>query len=206
MEIQYYGGNCLTISYKSTRLVIDDYLSDFGAKSILKETDVAIFTEDPNTLTKSYRLVLNGPGEYEIGEISIIGIATKSFIDQDKEVTMYKFTTPEASVLVTGRVLGDFNDQQIEKIGIIDSLIVPLGNNGYCMDPIGGLKLLKEIDPSIFIPTFYKSKTLKYPVETIALEEIVSELGMEIKEKTNKLKLKKNEMSDITSLVVLEQS
>ncbi|MCL5113061.1 MAG: MBL fold metallo-hydrolase [Patescibacteria group bacterium] len=208
MEIQYYGGNCLTVTYKSTKLIIDDYLEDFGKKSIIKNQDTAIYTDEliTNQNNNNYNLLINGPGEYEIGEISVIGIRSRSFIDQDKSVTMYKFTTPEASILITGRIFGEFNDEQMEKIGKINALIVPLGNNGYCLDPVGGLKLIKEIEPNIFIPTFYKSKDLKYPVETLSLDQIITELGMESSEAITKLKLKKNDISDSISLVILEQS
>jgi hypothetical protein len=45
MELQFYGANCLGVTYKGTRIVIDDNLAELGAKSGDQEpTDVALFT------------------------------------------------------------------------------------------------------------------------------------------------------------------
>lgn len=204
MDVQFYGANCLAVSYKNTRIVIDDNLSELGKKSITKSEDVAIWTS--NQLATDAKLKFSGPGEYEVGDISIVGISAKPFMNDDsgKTVTMYKLMTTDVNVLICGHILGDLNTSQLEQIGTIDVLCVPVGNNGYTLDPVGVLKLIKDIEPKIVIPTHYKQNGVKYPVEQIDLDKALKEIGMEVKERVPKLKIKSADLTDLTQLVVLE--
>jgi L-ascorbate metabolism protein UlaG (beta-lactamase superfamily) len=204
MDVQFYGANCLVVSHKSTRIVIDDNLVTLGKKSVIKPDDVALYTLEP--LKNSARLTFNGPGEYEVGDISIVGIAAKPFMNDDsgETVTMYKLISSDLDILVSGHILGELSESQLEKIGTVDVLIVPVGDNGYTLDPQGALKLIKNIEPKIVVPTHYKQSGLKYPVEQIDLETALKELGMETKEKVNKLKVKSTDLGDVTQLIVLE--
>lgn len=205
MDIQFYGANCVVISYKSTRIVIDDNLDELGKKSIIKADDVALFTNDEAATSKG-RLTFSGPGEYEVGDISVIGIEAKPFMNDDsgKKITMYKLIASDINVLVTGHILGELTSSQIEQIGPVDILLVPVGNNGYTLDPIGALKLIKDIEPKIVVPTHYKQAGIKYPVEQIGLDSAVKDLGMEIKDKVAKLKVKPIDLTDLTQLIVIE--
>ncbi len=205
MDAQYYGANCLAISHKSTRIVIDDNLDILGKKSVIKAEDVALYTTDIEANPKA-RLTFNGPGEYEVGDISVVGISAKPFINDDsgKSVTMYKLMTSDLSMLVCGHILGDFSESQLEQIGSVDILFVPVGNNGYTLDPIGALKLIKDIEPKIVVPTHYKQSGIKYPVEQLDLDSALKEIGMEVKDTTSKLKVKPADLTDVTQLIVIE--
>jgi len=89
---------------------------------------------------------------------------------------------------------------------MIDVLVVPVGGNGYTVDPVGALKLIKAIEPKLVVPTHYDDKTLKYPVPQQTLEGALKELGMEPKETVAKLRLKPGELTDVTQLIVLEKA
>ena len=58
-------------------------------------------------------------------------------------------------------------------------LVVPVGGNGYTVDPVGALKLIKDIEPKLVIPTHYADKALKYPVPQQDLAGALKEPGME---------------------------
>lgn len=206
MEIQYFGANCVSISYKGTRIVIDDNLDTLGKKSVTKPEDTALFTLDSHK--SSARLSFTGAGEYEVGDISIVGIDTKPFMNDDtnKKASMFKLSTSEVNVLVTGHVLGEFEGDELEKIGKVDVLVVPVGNQGYTLDPAGALKLIKDIEPKIVIPTHYDSSKLKYPVAQMTLANAIKELAMEPKDTVSKLKIKPADLSDVTQLVILEEN
>lgn len=205
MDIQFYGANCLVVSHKSTRIVIDDNLEELGKKSIIKPEDVALYTTSDAPKNKA-RLSFNGPGEYEVGDISIIGISAKPFMNDDsgKKVTMYKLISSEINMLVVGHILGELSAKELEQIGSVDVLFVPIGDNGYTLDAQGVLKLVKDIEPKIIVPTHYKLPGFKYPVDQVDLETGLKELGMEVKEAIAKLKLKEADLTDITQLIVLE--
>jgi len=207
MDLQFYGANCLTISNKGTRLVIDDNLSELGGKSVIKTDDVALFT-GPHGVAAGARITFDGPGEYEVSDVSVIGIAARAHIDESERhsATMFKFIIGDISVLVTGHIYPELDEKQLEAIGMVDLMVVPVGGNGYTVDPVGALKLIKEIEPKLVVPTHYADKALKFPVPQQELSNALKELAMEPKETVSKLKLKSTELSDVTQLVILEKS
>lgn len=206
MEFQYYGANCIGLTSKSTRIVVDDNLKELGKKGVIKQGDVALFTNELKSDVA--RLSFCYPGEYEVGEVSIVGISAKPFINDDsgKKVTMFKLMISDITILITGHILGELDTAQKEAIGKIDIMFVPVGNNGYTLDSIGALSLIKEIEPKLVIPTHYKSSSLKYPVDQNSLDQVLKDLPMEVKDRSNKLKIKQNDLSDITQLFILEES
>jgi L-ascorbate metabolism protein UlaG (beta-lactamase superfamily) len=207
MDLQFYGANCITLTHKGTRIVIDDNLADLGGKSILKPEDVALYT-GPHGGGASARLTFDSPGEYEVSDISIIGIPARAHIDEvnTHNATMFKLIVGDTTVLVTGHIYPELTDHQMEEIGMVDILLVPVGGNGYTVDPIGALKLLKAIEPKLVIPTHYDDKNLNFTVPQQELSHALKELGMETKETVAKLRHKPAEASDVTQLVILEKS
>ncbi len=187
--------------------MIDDNLVELGAKHVTKPDDVSLCTLLPKD-EPAGRLVFDGPGEYEVADISIIGIPARSHMDESgiERATMFKLVTGEMSILFTGHVHPDLTEAQLEAVGMIDVMAVPVGGNGYTVDPVGALKLIKAIEPKIVIPSHYADKSLKYPVPQQELAAALKEIGMEPKETVSKLKLKPTELADVTQLIVLEKS
>lgn len=207
MDLQFYGANCVSIGYKGRRLVVDDNLADLGAKNITKADDAVLFTTPPKKHPKEGQLFLDGPGEYEVSDVSVIGLAARAHLDADgKRATMYKFVAGDISVLVTGHIYPELSENQLEAIGMVDVLIVPVGGNGYTVDPVGALKLIKDIEPKLVIPTHYADKSLAFEVPQQELSNALKELSMEPKETVTKLKLKAADLTDVTQLIVLEKS
>lgn len=208
MDLQFYGANCLSISYKGARIVIDDNLAELGAKSIIKSEDVALYTNGKTKEASKARLTFDGPGEYEVSDISIIGIAARSHMDEDGQnsATMFKLIVGDQSVLVTGHIYPSLSENQLEAIGLVDAMAVPVGGNGYTVDPVGALKLIRSIEPKLVIPTHYADPSLKFPVSQQGLKNALKELSMEPKETISKLRLKPAELSDVSQLIILEKS
>lgn len=207
MDLQFYGANCVSFTNKATRFVIDDNLAELGGKSVLKDGDVALYTAPVTNKPSAARLVFDGPGEYEVADISVIGIPTRAHVDTSgQNATMFKLVAGENSALFTGHIYPELSDAQLEAIGLIDVLVIPIGGNGYTVDPIGALKLIKAIEPKLVIPTHYADKALHYPVPQQELSAALKEMAMEPKETVAKLKLKPGELTDVTQLVVLEKS
>lgn len=206
MDLQFYGANCLSLAYKGARVVIDDNLAGLGAKGVTKADDVALFTGEH--AGSSGRLAFDGPGEYEVSDISVIGIPARAHMDEEgtTNATMFELIAGDQSVLVTGHVYPELDDKQLEAIGLVDVMVVPVGGNGYTVDPVGALKLIKEVEPKIVIPTHYGDKALKFPVPQQDLAAALKEMAMEPKETVSKLRLKPAELTDVTQLIILEKA
>jgi len=119
---------------------------------------------------------------------------------------MFKVIAGDIRVLVTGHVYPELTDSQLETIGIVDVLFVPVGGSGYTTDPLGALKLIKAIEPKLVVPTHYADSALAYPVPQADLESALKDIAMEPKERVTKLRLKPIDLTDITQLVILEKS
>ncbi len=209
MDLQFYGANCFGLTHKGTRVVIDDNLTELGVKSVVKSGDVALFT-GPHGGADGAWLLFDSPGEYEISDISIIGIAARAHIDDvaagNHGATIFKLIAGDLSVLFTGHIYPELDDNQLEMIGLVDLMVVPVGGNGYTVDPAGALKLIKAIEPKLVVPSHYADKALQYPVPQQDLSKALQELAIEPTETLAKLRLKPAELSDVTQLIVLEKS
>src|SRR5688572_17452577 len=135
MDVQFYGANCVVISGKQARLVIDDNLAELGAKSVSKEGDVALFTTSHDQPIQAAKLTVDQPGEYEVSGVSIYGITARAHIDVEgeKTATMYKLVLDDTNILITGHIYPELSDSQLEAIGMVDVMLVPVGGNGYTL-------------------------------------------------------------------------
>lgn len=210
MDLQFFGANCIVLTTKGNRIVIDDNLESLGAKSVTRPDDVALFTSRQAKPPKA-KLVFDGPGEYEVGDISITGIPSRAHMEESKNGTantMFKLVIGDTSIVIAGHVHPDVSASQLEAIGMVDILFVPIGGSGFTLDPIGALRLVKEVEPKIVIPTHYADGALNFEVPQSDLESALKDMAMEPKERTSKLKIKASaaEFSDGTNLIVLEKS
>jgi L-ascorbate metabolism protein UlaG (beta-lactamase superfamily) len=208
MDIQFYGANCVVISASGVRAVVDDNLAELGGKSVTKAGDLVLFTGPSSEVKVETKLTIAGPGEFEVADFSIQGIPARAHMDEVKQrtATIYKLTSKDVTVLVLGHIYPDLSDTELETIGMIDVLITPVGGNGYTLDPVGALSIIKKIEPKIVIPTHYADKALQYPVPQQSLEDALKALAMEPKQAASKLRVKPADLSDTTQLIVLEKS
>lgn len=208
MDIQFYGGNCLTIGNKQVRIVVDDTLPALGQKSVMKDGDIVLYTGVHEELPVQPRLLIDGPGEYEIGGVSVYGIAARGHMEETskKDVTMYKVIVDDLRFLITGHIYPELSETQLEDIGAVDVMFVPVGGNGYTTDPVGALKLIKAIEPKLVVPTHYDDSKLKFEVPAQPLDAALSGLGIEVRETTDKLKLKAGDVGELLQVIVLKRA
>ena len=198
MELQYYGANCIKITTKAATFVIDDNLVDLGKKVNIKPKDVSLFTTKSAGLdVDGIGFVINSAGEYEVSNASIVGITSRSHMAEDpkdKSSVVYKFVYDDVRICIVGHIYPDLSENQLETIGTVDILIIPVGGNGYTLDPVGAAKLIRKIEPKMIIPTHFDSKDVKYEVPQRTLEDAIRELGIEARPEVDKLKFKSGEM------------
>ena len=207
MDIQYYGGNCVRISTKKATLVIDDNIAALGGSDVARAGDIVAFT-GASSKTKDPRFVVALPGDYEIADMSINGVAARAHMDEDKATsgTMYRVVIDDIRIAVVGHIFPKLTEAQLEALGTIDILFIPVGGHGFTLDTVGALEVIKEIDPKIIIPTQYADSKLTYEVPALTLEDALKGLGMEPKDTLPKLKVKAAELlSDQPQLIVLER-
>jgi len=190
-EVEYKGANCVSISTKKGTIVTDPKLSLVGLKDANVKDAIELSTEARFALNAdTARLNIEGPGEYGIADFDIHGIAAQRHLDADgKASTIYRIEAGEIRVALVGNIYEKLSEAQLEEIGLIDVLIIPVGGNGYTLDATGAATLTRQIDPKIVVPVHYADPAINYEVAQDTFEIFAKELGGLIEE-APKLKLK----------------
>lgn len=208
MEISYHGANCIEIATKQATVIVDGGLSAVGLKDIKVKDGIYLATQTGMAGKVAGGMLFDGPGEYEVRDISIKGIPAERMIDHDKsqKATIYRISTSQVSAVVLGHVASPLSEEQLESIGVVDIAIVPIGGNGYTFDAHQAVEAVRQIDPKVVIPTHYEDKAVKYEVPQMALEPFVKELGAAAQETVAKFKIKNGVLPEIFTLVELTRS
>jgi L-ascorbate metabolism protein UlaG (beta-lactamase superfamily) len=192
-EVEYKGANTMIISTKKGTIVTDPKLSLVGLKDANTKDAIELSTEARFALNnENARLNIEGPGEYGIADFDIHGIAAQRHLDSEtdpKISTIYRIEAGDLRVALLGNIYEKLSEEQLEEIGLIDVLILPIGGNGYTLDATGAANLTRQIDPKIVIPIHYSDSAIKYEVPQGDFETFAKELGGTVEE-APKLKLK----------------
>lgn len=204
-EIEYKGGNGIVIATKKTTALIDPKLSVVGLKDLVVKDAVEIATEARFTVNgKDSQLVIEGPGDYELGDFSIRGVSAVRHLDTEADeqiATIYRIEVGDARIALIGNIAPKLSEEQLESIGVVDILILPVGGNGYTLDATSAAGIVRQIDPKVVIPTSYADSALKYEVPQDDLATFVKELGAPV-ETVAKYKIKGESSLPLTLTVV----
>ncbi|MBN9398344.1 Zn-dependent hydrolase [Candidatus Saccharibacteria bacterium 47-87] len=192
-EVEYKGANCVVISSKKASIITDPKLSLVGLKDANVKDAIELATEARFAVNSDdAKLVLEGPGEYGVADFDIRGIAAQRHLDSEadpKASTMYRIESGDIRAAVIGNIYEKLSEEQLEELGIIDVLIIPVGGSGYTLDATGAATITRQIDPKIVVPVHYADPALNYEVPQSEVDVFLSELGAPVEE-ASKLKLK----------------
>jgi L-ascorbate metabolism protein UlaG (beta-lactamase superfamily) len=178
MEIIWYGQSCFSIKAKEGTIVIDPFAKTGLPEPKLK-ADIVLVTHahsDHNNIeivkgiSAAKPFIVSGPGEYEVGNIVINGIASFHDNEEGKKRgpnTIYTFSSEDISVCHLGD-LGQkaLSDQQLESLNGVDILMVPVGGI-FTIDGKEAIDIISQIEPKIVIPMHYKIPGLSINLEGV---------------------------------------
>ncbi|NTW62241.1 Zn-dependent hydrolase [Candidatus Saccharibacteria bacterium] len=192
-EIEYKGGNSVIISAKKAKIVTDPKISVVGLKDLSTKGAVELNTEDRfATDNPDALLVIKSPGDYGVAGFDIHGVAAKRSIDDESEgmtSTMYRVEVDGARIGIIGNIHNKLTDEQLEELGVLDVLVIPVGGNGYTLDAVDAAALVRMIGPKVVVPVHYKDESIKYEVPQDDLSLFIKDLGAPVEE-TAKYKFK----------------
>ena len=144
MNIQWYGQSCFRIESKEGSVLIDPFSKEIGLKSPRIKDDIVLVSHqhfDHNNIEDANpeAFIIQNPGEYEKHGIAIRGIAAFHDDKQGTErgpSTIHVIKAEEMTVCHLGDLGHKLSDQQVEDIGDIDILMIPVGGT-YTIDAKG---------------------------------------------------------------------
>ena len=181
MQIEYKGANCVVIRDKNALIIVDPTKN--ASVKDLQNPEAVVLATQPNfapaeDAVKSF--IIDMPGEYEHKDVSVRGIAVPAHLAADekaKDAVMYRIETMGVSIAVIGHTVAPLDDDDLETLGKIDIVIIPVGGNGYTLDADDAGAIIKQLSPSVVIPTHYDDGQTKYEVPQDDLVAFEKEMG-----------------------------
>ncbi|MBC7746809.1 MBL fold metallo-hydrolase [Pedobacter sp.] len=207
MDISYHGANSVQIVAKKSTIITDGALSRVGLKDVVAKEAIYLNTHTDFIPAGVEGIIVDGPGEYEIKDISIKGVPAIRMTDHDgsRQATMYRVVVGDISIAVLGHVVTPLTDDQLELLGVIDIAIIPVGGSGYTLDSHQAVLAVRQLDPKVVIPTHYADDGIKYEVEQNELEPFIKELSA-LHEVTAKYKIKNGILPETMTVMEITRS
>lgn len=218
MTIQWLGHSCFKLTSKTKGngeviVVTDPYENSVGLRFPKTNADVVTVSHDHfdhNNFTgikgniDEHPFIVKDAGEYETKGVFARGIPS-SHDNKDGaergENLIFVINVEGVRICHLGDLGHVLTEAQIEAVGDIDILFVPVGGN-YTIDAKEAVAVVKQVEPRIVIPMHYKIPGLK--VEIADEKAFLKAFGGKV-ETEKKLKVaKKDLMGEDTKVVVLE--
>jgi hypothetical protein len=206
MVISYFGGQCFKVSFGDTTLAFNPISKKSKLEATKFGSDVALVTlwhPDFNgieqvTYNGKEPVIIDGPGEYEMGTVTARGFGIKTTYDkQETYNTIYQVQMEEMNLVFLG-VLGDLeiDPKILAELGDIDILFLPIGGGDMLSVPQAS-KLAVKLEAKLIIPMHYDAPTLKL---------FLKEEGQENLKAIDKLTIKRKEVNAMEGEVVVIKS
>jgi len=201
MYITWYGQSSFKIESKNISVLLDPYSAkNVGLRGPNLKSDIIIFSkkEKRKKIFDEGIFLIDGPGEYETKNVFVYGFS----VEEDK--TIYLIEIEQVKIGYLGEINKLLKLEMIEKLNDIDLLIIPVGNRKLFLSAKNSMKIIKEIEPAIIIPSCYQLPDLKIRLDP--LKSFLQEVGIKKIVPVNKLRLKKSDITEQKmSIVVLNK-
>ena len=208
-EITWLGHACFRIKSRDATVITDPYDKSLGLGTLNQKAEiVTISHEHPHhnatSGVKGDPFVVRGPGEYEVRGVFVTGVWSFADGKEGKERgrnNIFLFHLDDAVVCHLGALGHTLNSRQLEALGDVDVLMVPVGGE-YALATNKATEVISQIEPRIVIPMHYG--TGKGSSEPEALDRFMKEIGIKEWTPQEKLTVKASEGEGPMQVVVLE--
>lgn len=187
MEITYLGHAAFRIKGKTATVVTDPYAPAAAGLKFPKHISADILTvsedhADHNAIhqIEGTAYVVNGPGEYEIKGVGVIG--RKSGIN-----TIYRIEMDGLSIVHLGNLDHPLSVEEVDSLDGVDVLMISVSGSA--------VPVINEIEPSIVIPMRYNRDELATFLKEIGKDDVTPQ---------PKLTVTKDKLPDQMQVIILE--
>ncbi len=182
MDITWLGHSCFRIK-SNTAVIITDPLPPGLGYNPGKQTANIVTVSHPHAshsylegVEGKYKII-RSPGEYEISDILVIGITT--YHDAVKgqsrgKNTIYLMDIDGVTVCHAGDLGHVLDDDQLEEMGNVDVLMLPVGGVSTINASMAA-EVVRKVEPKIVIPMHYKTEQSTRELDGV--EPFLKELG-----------------------------
>ena len=219
MQISYFGHSCFRLKGKNGTVVTDPYSEEgvYGISMPKLSADLVTVSHQHrghNAIEKikgsnnrKKPFIIDFPGEYEVGGVSVFGTKTYHDTVNGKERgsnLIFTILIDGITVCHLGDLAHPLTDEQLKNISAIDVLFLPVGGPNSIMGE-EAVKLAHTVSPNYLIPMHYADAAYPKDAPLKRIEDFFRAFGntVEIEEKLN---VEKDRLPDEMQLVVLSRS
>ena len=176
------GHSCFRIRGSQAIIITDPFPPGLGY-TLGKQTADIVTVSHPHPshsydegVSGQHRLV-KGPGEYEISGVLMLGIRTyhDSIKGQAKgKNTAYLMEVDGVAICHLGDIGHILSDEQVEELGNVDILMVPVGGVSTINASMAA-GIIRKLEPKVVLPMHYKDAKSKRDLEPV--ENFLKEMG-----------------------------
>ena len=147
--------------------------------------------------------VVRGPGEYEVSDILITGVASYHDNKRGQELgrnTIYVIHIDDLVVCHLGDLGHTLQEEQLEEVADADVLLVPIGGHNT-INAAQAAEVISQVEPRIIIPMHYRPSAGETPNP---LDKFCREMGVETINTQPRLLITRNNLPAETQVVILE--
>jgi len=212
MVITWYGQSCFKIQSGETVLITDPFDKSIGLTPPRGQVNIVTIShhhydhDNLEALAAANPFVIDGPGEYEIKGVNVLGVMTFHDSKEGKERgvnTAYVIEMEGIKICHLGDLGQDkLTSQQLEFMNGngVDILMIPVGGI-FTIDGEEAVDIINQIEPKIVIPMHYKIPGLNIKLDGV--ETFLKEMGISKKEAVDKLTVKKKDLPEEETQVVV---
>jgi L-ascorbate metabolism protein UlaG (beta-lactamase superfamily) len=216
MDITYLGHSSFKIKTKTATVITDPFDPKVvGLKYSGVEGEIVTVSHNHRDHNATDRVsgvkkIVDGPGEYEISGVTIMGY--KTFHDgkqgtEKGENTVYVIEVEGLRVVHLGDLGHLLSDDLVDEIGDVDVLMIPVGGN-FTIGPKEATEIISKIEPFFVIPMHYKvaGTAPSLSEKLLPVTDFLRESGITT-ENLPKFSLKKEDILEDqnTKVIVLEK-
>ncbi|MDD4364049.1 MAG: MBL fold metallo-hydrolase [Atribacterota bacterium] len=181
MIIKWLGHSCFLITNdRGINILTDPFDETLGYKMTKEKINIITISHEHydhnNTMgIKGKPTVLKGPVYRDTHKIIFQGISSfhdSVFGKNRGENTIFKILTDNLTLCHLGDLGHLLDDDQLEKIGLIDILFIPVGGY-FTLNNHQADQVIAQIKPKIVLPMHYKTDAIKWSIDPLStfLEE-----------------------------------
>jgi L-ascorbate metabolism protein UlaG (beta-lactamase superfamily) len=145
------GRSAFRLRGKEVTVVTDPYAAGESATKLHADIVTSSAPGDDDLPVAGVTRQVRGPGEYEVADILIHGVATDAQPGVGPTNTAYVFRIDDLVLCHLGALTRKLGPEQIEEIGNIDVVFVP-DKNGDDLGPTEAAEVVHQLDPKLVIP------------------------------------------------------
>lgn len=207
MEISWLGHSCFQLRGKNVTLITDPFSPQLGHS--LGKISAPIVTISHNHPGHNYASgveggprIVHGPGEYEISDVLITGVASYHDNKHGQELgrnTIYIIHMDDLVICHLGDLGHILQEEQLEEVADADMLLVPIGGQ-HTINATQAAEVISQVEPHIVIPMHFSPPVDDAPNP---LDKFCREMGIEAINPQPKLSITRSALPAETQVVIL---